>query len=291
MKRIAILGCENSHANNFLEFIYNSDTYSDVEVVGVYSNEPAAAKTLNEKFGVKILDDYRDAVGKIDGLIITARHGDLHYEYAKPYLDSGIPMFIDKPLTIKESDANEFMRELKSRGIRVSGGSSLKHDVGVKELKSDRENLVDGETLGGYVRAPLDPNSVYGGFYFYAPHLVEVVSEIFGRYPLSVEASRNGKLTYVKFNYDTYSVDGTFVEGNYLYYASRDAEKNVKGMKLESTTEHNWFKGEFSEFCALLDGAPSPVSYRDLFSSVFVMNAIERALESGKCEKVNSAEE
>lgn len=287
MKKIAILGCENSHASNFLDFIYNTDKYRDVEVVGVYSNEPDAAKALNEKFGVKVLENYTDALGQIDGLVITARHGDLHYEYAKPYIDSGIPMFIDKPLTIKESDAVEFMNELKSRGVRVSGGSSLKHDIGVKTLKSERENLVDGETLGGFVRAPLNADNIYGGFYFYAPHLVEVVSEIFGRYPVSVLAERKGKVTNVKFSYENYTVSGVFVDDNYVYYACRLADKSVKGMNLESTVEHNWFESEFDEFYAILGGAESPISYEDLFSSVFVMNAIDRSLASGKEETVS----
>lgn len=287
MKRIAILGCENSHAANFLDYIYNSDNYKDVEVVGVYSNEPEAAAKLSEKYGVKVLTDYKDAVGRIDGLIITARHGDLHYEYARPYLDSGIPMFIDKPLTIKESDATEFMSELKSRGIRVSGGSSLKHDFGVKVLKSEREGFVGGATLGGFVRAPLNMNNIYGGFYFYAPHLVEVVSEIFGRYPHSVEAKRDGKVTSIVFYYDGYSVNGTFVDDNYVYYACRFSEKTVNGMMLESTEEHDWFKSEFEEFYAILSGSDSMVSYEDLFSSVYVMNAIERSLASGKTQTVN----
>ena len=290
MKRIAILGCENSHANSFLDFIYNTEDYRDIEVIGVYSNEPAASKALNEKFGVPILENYTDAVGKIDGLIITARHGDLHYEYAKPYIESGIPMFIDKPVTIKENEAIEFMKALKACGIRISGGSSLKHDFGVKTLKNEREKLIDGATLGGFVRAPLDSSSVYGGFYFYAPHLVEVVSEIFGKYPVSVKANRNGDITSVKFNYGTYSVDGMFIEHNYVYYACRFADKSVKGMNLESTDEHNWFKSEFDEFYALLCGEDSPVSYTDFISSVFVMNAIVRSLESGKEEKVNTYE-
>ena len=286
MKKIAILGCENSHAATFLDFIFNTDKYSDIEVVGVYSNEPAAAAALNEKFGVKVLENFDDAVGQIDGLVITARHGDLHYEYAKPYLDSGVPMFIDKPLTIKAAEAVEFMHELKSRGIKVSGGSSLKHDIGVKTLKSERENLVDGETLGGFVRAPLNADNIYGGFYFYAPHLVEVVSEIFGRYPVSVEAYRQGKVTNVKFNYERYTANGVFVDDNYVYYACRFADKSVKGMNLESTTEYNWFESEFDEFYTLLGGADSPISYEDLFSSVYVMNAIERSIASGKEEKV-----
>ena len=288
MKRIAILGCENSHAATFLDFIYNTDRYSDVEVVGVYSNEPAASKNLQEKFGVNILENYTDALGKIDGLIITARHGDLHYEYAKPYLDSGIPMFIDKPLTISPSDAVDFMGELKSRGTRVSGGSSLKHDFGVKTLKREREENTDGATLGGFVRAPIDLASVYGGFYFYAPHRVEVVSEVFGRFPLSVEAKAKGDLVSVKFNYEEYSVDGMFTERNYLYYACRSAEKSVKGMLLECNDDNNWFRCEFDEFYEVLMGGESKVSYTDLISSVFVMNAIERSLKSGKEEAVKT---
>ena len=286
MYKVAILGCENSHANNFLEFIYNTDKYRDVEVVGIYSNEPEAAKKLNEKFGVKILENYADAQGKIDGLVITARHGDLHYEYAKPYLDSGIPMFIDKPITIKADDAISFMRELKTRGIRVSGGSSLKHDIGVKTLKREREESVGGNTLGGFVRAPLNADNIYGGFYFYAPHLVEVVSEIFGRYPISVSAKRVENATHVEFNYDKYTAHGTFVDDNYVYYACRFSDKSVNGTYLESTAEHNWFESEFDEFYALLSGHDSPVSYEDLFSSVYVMNAIEKALASGKEERV-----
>ena len=290
MKKIAILGCENSHAATFLDFIYNTDKYRDIEVVGVYSNEPEASKALNERFGVNVLESYTDAVGKVDGLIITARHGDLHYEYAKPYIESGVPMFIDKPVTIKENEAIELMKELKARGTKISGGSSLKHDAGVKSLKKEHLESVDGKTLGGFVRAPLDSASVYGGIYFYAPHLVEVVSEIFGKYPLTVEAKKKDDITSVKFNYENYSVDGMFVEHNYVYYACRFADKSVKGMNLESTKDNNWFESEVQEFYEVLNGAPSPVEYHDFISSVFVMNAIERSLLSGKEEKVNNFE-
>ena len=287
MKKIAILGCENSHADAFLDFIYRTESYRDVEVVGVYSNEPEAAKKLNEKYGVKILKNYTDAKGKVDGIVITARHGALHYEYAKPYIESGIPMFIDKPVTISESEAVEFMQTLKSHGVRVSGGSSLKHDVGVKLLKLDRECNTDGNTTGGFVKAPINMVNAYGGFYFYAPHLVEVVSEIFGRYPSSVLAKVNGDEIEVKFNYGNYTVDSLFIEQKYEYYACRYAEGTVKGFTLESTKENNWFRSEFDEFYGILNGAPSPVSYEDFISSVFVMNAIERSINSGKEEKVN----
>ena len=59
-------------------------------------------------------------------------------------------------------------------------------------------------------------------------------------------------------------------------------------MNLECTDTNNWFKSEFDEFYALLKDGKMPYSYEDLISSVFVMNAIERSMMSGKEEKVNA---
>ena len=55
MKKIAILGCENSHANNFLKAIKENEAYSDYEVVGVYSDEIEASSKLQAEYGCPIL--------------------------------------------------------------------------------------------------------------------------------------------------------------------------------------------------------------------------------------------
>ncbi len=286
MKRIAILGCENSHANAFLTFIKEKEEFGDIEVVGVYSDDREAAEKLNKEFGVPVMNDYADAVGEIDGLIITARHGDNHYKYAKPYIDSGIPMFIDKPITISEDEAIEFMRRLKDKKIRISGGSSLKQDVFVRQLKSEVEREAGGSTLGGYVRAPYRSQSVYGGFFFYAQHLVEMVCEIFGRFPLSVTAKQNGKQIHVLFHYENYDCVGLFCDKNNFYYASRMAEESGNSFVIPATND--WFYEEFKEFYGILSGENQTGTYDEFISPVFIMNAISRSLESGKEERVEN---
>ena len=288
MKKIAILGCENSHAKAFLKFISENGQFADVEVVGVYSDDRQAAEKLNESFGVPILEDYRDAVGKIDGLIVTARHGDNHYKYAKPYIGSGVPMFIDKPITISGDEAVEFMSELKRAGVRVCGGSSLKQDTYVRRLREEGLNGEGGKTLGGYVRAPIQLENQYGGFYFYAPHLVEMVCEIFGRYPLSVTAKQNGERIHVLFHYVDYDCVGLFCNKNYVYYAARMSESGCTSFEIPSTNE--WFDREFCEFYQLLCGGEQGASYADFIAPVFIMNAIERSLASGKEEPVRKTE-
>ena len=287
MKKIAILGCENSHADAFIKCVKEREEFSDVEIIGVYSDDTAAAEKLKDKFGVCIMQNYADAAGEADGIVITARHGDNHYKYAKPYIESGIPMFIDKPITISEKEAVEYMKRLKARGIRVSGGSSLKEDEVVCRLKNEALSGDGGKTLGGYVRAPYQSENAYGGFYFYAQHLVEMVCEIFGRFPLSVTARQNGKQLNVLFHYEDYDCTGTFCDGNYLYYAARMAESSSHGSEIAFSSE--WYYKEFKEFYLLLSGGEQTATYEEFISPVFIMNAIERSLESGKEEPVGKA--
>lgn len=288
MKNIAILGCENSHANSFLTFIKEREEFSDVNVIGVYSDDIEAANKLHDTFGVAVMDNYADAVGKVDGIVITARHGDNHYKYAKPYIASHIPMFVDKPITVSEEDALCFMKELAANNIKVSGGSSLKHDDLVIALKNDRENNVDGNTLGGFIRAPYQSENEYGGFYFYAQHLVEMVCEIYGRFPLSVCATKKGSQISVLFRYEDYDCHGLFCDKSYCYFASRMAAKGSKGAAIPSTKE--WSYREFREFYHLMTGEGSGACYKELIAPVYIMNAIDRALASGTEEKITYPE-
>lgn len=283
MKKIAILGCENSHADTFLKLIRKDASFSDVEVVGIYSNEETASARLAEQFGVPVLEHPEDAVGKIDGLVVTARHGGLHYPYAKPYISSGIPMFIDKPITVDEDDAVTFMRDCQSHGVRLCGGSCCKFGSGVQELKRDAEQDVDGKTLGGFVRAPINPENPYGGFFFYTQHLVEMMTEVFGKYPRSVRAFAHGNEVTAVFRYENYDVTGLYSATGGQYYIARCAEKSTKSF---SGFEGDSFRKEFAEFYELLHGGEQPMSYSDFIAPVFILNAVYRSLQSGRDEIV-----
>ena len=286
MKKIVILGCENSHANTFLNFIKNVEKFKDIEVLGVYSDERQAMEKLNAEFGVKIMDSYDEFAYQVDGVVITARHGDNHFKYAKPYIESGVPMFIDKPITVSEEDALEFMRLCRDNGVRVTGGSCLKHVDVIQKLKNEVENNVGGKTLGGFLRAPVSMNNEHGGFYFYSQHLAEMVMEAFGTYPNYVKADVNGDKINVLFSYNDYNVDAMFVDGNYVYYASRQSEEGYTGEAFPIDGSSKCFYVEFDEFYELLQGANQKVSYEDFIAPVFVLNAIKRAINSGEKEDI-----
>ncbi len=285
MYRIAILGCESNHARGYLSVLRN-EKIEDVEVVGVYSHQREAAEKLAADFGVAVADSYDAFVGKVDGIIINARHGDNHYLYAKPYISAGIPMFIDKPITISETEALEFQGALEAAGCRITGGSMCIYSDYVIGLRDMIKSGEYGSVLGGCVRAPLMSESEHGGFYFYSHHLVHVMCELFGYYPKSVTAHRTGNAVNLTFKYDEYDINGIYADGpsgNNIYFAAACLEKKMEG------ASYGLDKCESRELHAYLDllrGGEMKTPYSDIFAPVYILASIDRAMQSGKEEPI-----
>jgi hypothetical protein len=147
------------------------------------------------------------------------------------------------------------------------------------------QNLADGgEVIGGNIMAPIDLINPYGGFFFYTQHLVQATMDIFGFYPKSVQAFQNGGNITVVFRYADYDIVGLYTEGYYSYYAERSSENGVHGEVFPLSI---CFATEFDEYYSLLCGGEQKKSYEDFIAPVFVLNAIQRSLDSGKEETVN----
>jgi len=285
MYKIAILGCENSHADNFLRLMAEGK-YPDMEAVGIYSCEPEAVRKLHEKYGTPILEDYAALQGQVDGVMITARHGDNHYKYAKPYLNDGIPMFIDKPITCSEAEAVEFMTVAREKGIRLCGGSTcVATEQTVALAKTAREQLC-GAVMGGSLACPVYMDSPYGGFWFYAQHLVEVMTTVFGEAVQSVLAEQNGDTLTFLARYDGFTVSGTYSKGLPYYCVSVYGAKASHTETLKLTPDS--FRHEMDAMLHLLQGGAMEKSYESFVAPVFIMSAILRSLESGRWERVHS---
>ena len=283
MYKIAILGCENSHATNFLELI-DRGLYPEIEVMGVYSDSEKAVTRLNEKFGVKIMENYTDFVGQLDGVMITARHGDNHYKYAKPYMNDGIPMFIDKPITCYEDEAVAFMKEAKEKNLRFCGGSTCAALKETLELAAAAKDGSVGELLGGNVVAPLHSDSPYGGYYFYAQHLVEIMTTVFGEDVIEVLANRSESSVTLLARYASFNVTATYLEHVNHYSLSIYGKDAIRTEELTFSTDS--FRHEMDDMMDLLNGKPMKKSYESFIKPVFIINAILRSIESGSWEKI-----
>lgn len=274
--KIAILGTENSHALAFAKIIASDPAYSDVEIVGVYGyDEEANQKLIDGGYTSYSAKSYDEFVGKVDCVLVTARHGDHHYEYAMPYLKAGIHAFIDKPFAIKIENAREMLETAKKSGSLVCGGSSLKFMKGLRELG----NIPEGETIvAGNVCAPINMDNIYGGFYFYSHHLVEMVLTVFGEGVRSVIAScpdvKKNRVSVI-FRYDDFDVTANY-NSSYCYSAHVTTNKKSYDVNSNEGTG-DLYAGEVAEIFDMIKSGVLPESHERLLLPVKIVNAIERS--------------
>jgi hypothetical protein len=132
-------------------------------------------------------------------------------------------------------------------------------------------------------------DSPYGGFYFYAQHLVEIMTTIFGEEVSSIFAERSGdELTFIA-RYDTFTVTGKYIEGCKYYSASVYGSESMMCEQLTGYGES--FKNEMNDMLSLLRGNGMKKSRTDFVKPVYIMNAILRSLDSGKWETVGGYKE
>ncbi len=287
MKKIVILGCENSHAEIFLNILKTHEEYNDVSVIGVYSEEKEEAEKLHEKFGVPVMEAYDALVGEADGVVVTARHGALHGKFVRPYLSTAKAVFIDKPVTIDEDEALDLMRECRKYGVKVSGGSALKYIEPLTEMVKTIKEGVGGKTLSGMLRAPISYDNPHGGFFFYSEHMIAMLGTAYGWFPTSVFTKWNGQTATTIFHYPDYDIVGLHTESCWRYSITHHAFGEVRHADCPLSGS-NCFFAEFHEFYRVLSGEAPHNTEEEIIAPVFILNAMARSIASGKEEPVRT---
>ena len=282
--RIGIVGTENSHADGFAKLINLPDEngnmrYPDCRITTVYGHYPEASRKLADTFGIeKIADSIEEMVENVDAVMITARDGKYHYEFAKPFIEAGIPAFVDKPFTVDPKQTAALISLAKEKNVPLCGGSMLKFTDGIKELK-EYVQTTEETVSGGAVVAPVQMESEYSGFFFYSSHLTEMTLEVFGYDPLSVTAVKNKNGVCATINYKDYSVTNHFNDMSSCYGVSVFAKKEMIQKKVELTDAG---RRECEDFINMIRTRKMSRSYEEFAIPVYYMNAVKEAYETGK---------
>lgn len=281
MYKIGLVGSENSHARAFAKIFSQDAAFCDLVVTAVCGSEGREKSEKVWEFfpDAVIVDRPEEILPLVDAVMITSRDGIFHYPYAKLFLEAGKPAFVDKPFTVDPGEARALVTLAKERNLPLCGGSSLKCCPDTVALAEKRRQV--GENIrSGFVSAPLQPDSPYSGFYFYASHLVELCLAVFGWGPGAVTAlqAKNG-LTAI-FHYDGFDAVCSYTPGCYRYFVQLTADGNV--LEAKEIDPEPAYRLEAEEFAAMLRTGVMPYSYEQLIEPVLCMNAIEQSCKTGQ---------
>lgn len=96
-------------------------------VTHVWCDDPADAAAVAKATCLEhILDKPEDAIGLVDAVIIPTDRGWEHVDRVRPFIEAGLPVFIDKPMCDNEDDLKQFVA-WHAEGKPLMSSSAMRH--------------------------------------------------------------------------------------------------------------------------------------------------------------------
>ena len=189
MITLGILDFDTSHAVEFTKRINHVDIAEEqwVEGAKVVVGCPGESKVSHEripgftaarkKYEVPLVDKPEEMIGKVDAMLIEAVDGSVHYERAKPFLEAGLPCFVDKPFACTVADARRMIDLAANKKVPIFSSSALRYATEVTQYVADPKH---GKVLGCLTFGPASTHERNPGLFHYGIHAVEMLYALMG---------------------------------------------------------------------------------------------------------------
>lgn len=85
---------------------FPQDQIQVAKVTHIWTQDEKISKEVAKAaFIPRITNDMAAMIGEVDGVLLARDDADKHFEMAKPFLEAGVPIYIDKPLALTKQEA------------------------------------------------------------------------------------------------------------------------------------------------------------------------------------------
>ena len=212
MRKIGLVDFDTSHVVQFTKRLNHLDIEEDQWVDGgnIVMGCPGESRVSPERIpgyteelkgmGVQIVDNPVDMIGHVDAVFIESNEGNLHLDHAKPFLEAGLPLFIDKPYTATTAQGRAIADLSAQNGVPVFSASSLRYTETVVDLQATLSD--EGGAQGAMVFSPGSEHYANPGLLNYGIHGVEVLYSLMGPGCQEVWAVRTDGADHVTGRWD-----------------------------------------------------------------------------------------
>jgi predicted dehydrogenase len=133
---------------------FHAGAYSEiqnVDIVGLCDKNPERLKGIFEEFEIPVFSDYRELFGKVDAVSVAVPT-HLHYPVVKEFLEAGIHVLVEKPITPSVAEAAELFDIAKARGLELHIGHVERFNGAVMEIKKiiEAPYLIESRRVGPF---------------------------------------------------------------------------------------------------------------------------------------------
>ena len=247
---------------------FPKDAIAKANVTHVWAQDKKIAMHIAKAtFIENVVDNFTDMIGKVDGILLARDDAETHYEFAKPFLNAGIPIYIDKPLALSVSEAKRLIDLQKYPG-QLFSCSALRY---AKEFKLSEPELAQlGRLHHIHAIVPKDWDK-------YAVHVIE---------PLLMIAQDRGVIqsTQVFHNNDSTTLTVTY-SGDFHLLVSTMGSSNAP-LTLRVMGDNGWkdlfFQDAYFAFKSALFEFVQGIIHKDVRIKSELMLEVIELIEAGR---------
>jgi predicted dehydrogenase len=143
---------------------FPADQISGARVTRVWAQERTLAEHVARASNIDaVVDHYTDMIGQVDAVLLARDDAERHCEFALPFLEAGVPVYVDKPLALSLADARLMLDAQRYPG-QLFSCSALRYACEFK--LSDKDHAAVGTIRQIHATTPKDWNK-------YAVHVIE----------------------------------------------------------------------------------------------------------------------
>ena len=133
----------------------------DVELVGVVDANPATAAAIAAEYKTRAFGQASDLLGKVDAVSVVVPT-IYHLQVARPFLEGGVHMLMEKPLAATYEDAKAIVELAERNKVIFQVGHLERYNAGfvalVESVKEPR--FIEAHRLGTFVERATDVDVV-----------------------------------------------------------------------------------------------------------------------------------
>lgn len=188
--RLGMIGLDTSHATAFTKLLNDTTDKDHVPggrvVVAFRGGSPDLASSwsrveeytreLTGKWGVQLAPDIPTLCRQVDAVLLESVDGRPHPSQARPVIEAGLPLYIDKPMAASLADVVEMFRLAKAKGTPVFSASSLRF---ARKTQAVRNGSI-GKVLSAETFSPCHLDPTHPDLFWYGIHGVESLFTVMG---------------------------------------------------------------------------------------------------------------
>jgi predicted dehydrogenase len=131
-------------------------------LAAVVDTQPDRASAAAAPAGARALADYRELFGEVDAVTVAVPT-ELHHEIARPFLERGIPVLVEKPIARTVEEADSLLAAARASGATLAAGHTERYNPAVAAVLPlvSTPRFIEVHRLGVFPDRSLDIDVVF----------------------------------------------------------------------------------------------------------------------------------